>query len=83
MDLVAAAFRDLPERRLLMAGDGPDAARERAAAGANVELVGERRGGFAISCVERAFAPPWTRTLGILRRARLRDAGISYGRGGA
>jgi hypothetical protein len=41
MDLVAAAFRDLPERRLLMAGDGPDAARVRAAAGANVELVGE------------------------------------------
>jgi glycosyltransferase involved in cell wall biosynthesis len=41
MDLIAAAFRDLPERRLVMAGDGPDAARVRCAAGPNVEFVGE------------------------------------------
>ncbi len=41
MDLVAAAFRDLPGRRLVMAGDGPEAARVRRAAGPNVEFVGE------------------------------------------
>ena len=41
MDLIAAAFRDLPGRRLVMAGDGPDAARVRRAAGPNVEFVGE------------------------------------------
>jgi glycosyltransferase involved in cell wall biosynthesis len=41
MDVIAAAFRALPERRLIMAGDGPEAARVRAAAGPNVEFVGE------------------------------------------
>jgi glycosyltransferase involved in cell wall biosynthesis len=41
MDLIAAAFRDLPERRLVIGGDGPEAARVRAAAGPNVEFVGE------------------------------------------
>ena len=41
MDLVAAAFRDLPGRRLVIAGDGPEAARVRRAAGPDVEFVGE------------------------------------------
>jgi glycosyltransferase involved in cell wall biosynthesis len=41
VDMVAAAFRELPERRLIVVGDGPEAARIRAAAGRNVELVGE------------------------------------------
>ena len=41
VDLIAAAFRDLPERRLLIVGDGPEAARVRSAAGHNVDLVGE------------------------------------------
>jgi len=41
MDRVVGAFRELPDRRLIVAGDGPEAARVRAAAGPNVELVGE------------------------------------------
>jgi glycosyltransferase involved in cell wall biosynthesis len=41
VDRIAAAFRALPGRRLLVAGDGPEAARVRAAAGDNVELLGE------------------------------------------
>jgi len=41
MDLVAAAFRALPGRRLVIAGDGPEAARVRRAAGPEVEFVGE------------------------------------------
>ncbi|MCC7216092.1 MAG: glycosyltransferase [Burkholderiales bacterium] len=40
MDLVARAFRDLPDRRLVLAGDGPERARVRAAAGPNVEFAG-------------------------------------------
>lgn len=40
IDLVAHAFRDLPDRRLVIAGDGPERARVRAAAGPNVEFVG-------------------------------------------
>lgn len=41
IDLIAAAFRTLPAQRLVIAGAGPETARIRAAAGANVEFVGE------------------------------------------
>ena len=41
VDLIVSAFRELPERRLVVVGDGPDAARVRAAAGPNIEFVGE------------------------------------------
>ena len=41
VDVLAAAFRELPERRLVVVGDGPEAPRVRAAAGSNVEFVGE------------------------------------------
>ena len=40
MDLVVEAFRDLPERRLIVIGDGPDMAKVRARAGANTTLLG-------------------------------------------
>ena len=40
MDLIAAAFRDLPDRKLIIAGEGPEAPRVRDAAGPNVELAG-------------------------------------------
>jgi len=41
VDLVVAAFRELPERRLIVAGEGPEATRVRAAGGPNVQMVGE------------------------------------------
>ena len=41
IDLIVAAFRALPERRLVIAGDGPGRRRVRAAAGPNVEFAGE------------------------------------------
>jgi glycosyltransferase involved in cell wall biosynthesis len=40
VDLLVQAFRELPERRLVIVGDGPDLRRLKAAAGANVEFVG-------------------------------------------
>jgi glycosyltransferase involved in cell wall biosynthesis len=40
VDLLVQAFRDLPERRLVVVGDGPDAARLRASAASNVEFAG-------------------------------------------
>ena len=40
VDLLVQAFRDLPERRLVIVGDGPDHARLKAAAGNNVEFAG-------------------------------------------
>jgi len=41
VDLIVAAFRDLPERRLVVVGDGPERRRVREVAGPNVAFVGE------------------------------------------
>ena len=41
VDAIVAAFRELPAERLVVVGDGPEATRVRAAAGPNVEFVGE------------------------------------------
>ena len=40
VDLLVQAFGDLPERRLVIVGDGPELSRLKAAAGANVEFTG-------------------------------------------
>ena len=40
VDMIAAAFRAVADRRLIVIGDGPDASKVRSAAGPNVELVG-------------------------------------------
>ncbi len=41
IDAIVGAFAQMPSRRLVVAGDGPDAARVRALAGPNVQFVGE------------------------------------------
>ncbi|MEO7085391.1 MAG: glycosyltransferase [Gemmatimonadaceae bacterium] len=41
IDLIAAAFAELPGRSLVIVGSGPDDAKIRAAAGSNVTLVGQ------------------------------------------
>ena len=40
VDLLLEAFRGLPDRKLVIVGDGPEYARLKAAAGANVEFTG-------------------------------------------
>lgn len=40
VDLIARAFADMPDKRLIVVGDGPDADRVRAASGPNVEFLG-------------------------------------------
>ncbi len=44
VDLIVEAFRLLPDRRLVVIGDGPERDRIAAAAGPNVELLGPRAG---------------------------------------
>ncbi len=41
MDLIVEAFRELPDRRLVVAGAGPEETRTRRVAGPNVQFVGE------------------------------------------
>ncbi|HTP62151.1 MAG TPA: glycosyltransferase [Burkholderiales bacterium] len=40
VDLLVRAFAEMPDRRLLIVGDGPDGARLKALAGSNVEFAG-------------------------------------------
>jgi glycosyltransferase involved in cell wall biosynthesis len=40
VDLIARAFAELPDRKLVIVGDGPDAAKVKAACGPNVTLLG-------------------------------------------
>jgi glycosyltransferase involved in cell wall biosynthesis len=87
LDLIAAAFRTLPDRRLLLFGDGPEAARIRAAAGDNVRFVGEptREGLRDLLAGSRAFVFAAEEDFGILP-VEAQASGtpvIAYGRGGA
>lgn len=56
MDLIAEAFRAMPDKRLIMIGDGPDLERVRAAAPPNVELLGYRPASELRSLMQRARA---------------------------
>lgn len=86
IDLIARAFAQLPARRLIIAGDGPDAAKVRAAAGPNVELVGriERDKAKALLGGARAFLFAAEEDFGIAPvEAQARGVPvIAYGRGG-
>ena len=87
MDLIAAAFRALPDRRLVMAGDGPEADLVRAAAGPNVEFVGRvtRERMRDLLRGARAFLFAAEEDFGILP-VEAQACGtpvIAYGRGGA
>ena len=87
IDLIARAFAQLPERRLIIAGDGPDAAKVRAAAGPNVELAGrvEREHARSLLGGARAFLFAAEEDFGIAPvEAQARGVPvIAYGRGGA
>jgi len=87
MDLVARAFRDLPDRRLVMAGDGPEHARVRDAAGPNVEFAGavSQEAMRDLLRGARAFVFAAEEDFGILP-VEAQACGtpvIAYGRGGA
>lgn len=86
IDLIARAFARLPDRRLVIAGDGPDAERVRQAAGSNVELVGrvDRDRAKSLLGGARAFLFAAEEDFGIAPvEAQARGVPvIAYGRGG-
>ena len=87
IDVIVAAFRELPERRLIVAGAGPEAARIKAAAGANVEFAGHvsRERMRALLRGARAFVFAAEEDFGILP-VEAQACGtpvIAYGQGGA
>jgi glycosyltransferase involved in cell wall biosynthesis len=87
IDLIARAFASLPDRKLIIAGEGPEDAKIRAAAGANVELVG-RVGRDELRDLlrgARAFLFAAEEDFGIVpvEAQACGTAVIAYGRGGA
>jgi len=87
IDVIARAFREFPERRLVVAGSGPEAARIKAAAGANVEFAGHvsRERMRDLLRGARAFVFAAEEDFGILP-VEAQACGtpvIAYGRGGA
>lgn len=87
MDLIVRAFRDLPDRRLVLAGDGPERSCVRAAAGRNVEFAGavSREAMRDLLRGARAFVFAAEEDFGILP-VEAQACGtpvIAFGRGGA
>lgn len=87
VDLVVAAFRELPDRRLIVTGAGPEASRVHAAAGPNAEFVGEvsRERLRELLRGARAFVFAAEEDFGILP-VEAQACGtpvIAYGRGGS
>jgi glycosyltransferase involved in cell wall biosynthesis len=87
IDAIVAAFKALPDHRLIVIGDGPEAPYVRAAAGANVEFVGEvpRERLRDLLRGARAFVFAADEDFGILP-VEAQACGtpvIAYGRGGA
>ncbi|MCB1888092.1 MAG: glycosyltransferase family 4 protein [Rhodocyclaceae bacterium] len=56
MPLIVEAFSRMPERRLVVIGDGPEFERARAVAGPNVELLGYRGDAELVDRMQRARA---------------------------
>lgn len=87
VDLIARAFSLLPDRNLVVVGDGPDAAKVRAAAGPNVEMVGQvsRERLRELLRGARAFVFAAEEDFGIapLEAQACGVPVIAYGRGGA
>lgn len=56
MDLIAASFRKMPDKRLVIIGDGPDYKKIKALAGKNVELLGYQDNEIVLRYMQRAQA---------------------------
>lgn len=86
VDLIVEAFAAMPEKRLLVIGDGPEMEKIRARAGANVELLGHRDNAEVRDCMQRAraFVFAAEEDFGIvpLEAQACGTPVIAYGRGG-
>jgi glycosyltransferase involved in cell wall biosynthesis len=56
VDLIVDAFRQMPEKRLIVIGEGPELARVRHLAGANVSLIGYQEDAVLCDHLQRARA---------------------------
>lgn len=56
VDLIVEAFSAMPDKKLVVIGDGPDMAKVKAKAGSNVEILGYQRDAEVIKLMQQARA---------------------------
>ncbi|WP_414041114.1 glycosyltransferase family 4 protein [Acidithiobacillus sp. M4-SHS-6] len=87
MDLIVEAFSNMPDKRLVVIGDGPDFAKVRAKAGPNVQLLGFAGAEALRDHLQRArafvFAAEEDFGIAPLEAQACGTPVIAYGRGGA
>lgn len=87
IDAIVAAFRRLPDRRLVVIGIGPEWKKIRALAGSNVELLGEQSDEAVRDCLQKArafiFAAEEDFGIAPVEAQACGTPVIAYGRGGA
>jgi glycosyltransferase involved in cell wall biosynthesis len=87
VDLLVQAFAELPDKRLVVVGDGPELARLRAQAGPNVRLVGYQDFDVLRDCMERAraflFASQEDFGIVLVEAQACGTPVIAFGKGGA
>jgi glycosyltransferase involved in cell wall biosynthesis len=85
--LIVEAFASLPDKRLIVVGEGPDFARAKALAGPNVTLLGYQSTDVLIDLMKRArafvFAAEEDFGITVVEAQACGAPVISYGRGGA
>lgn len=87
MPMIAAAFSRMPQRRLVVIGDGPEMAKLRAAAGPNVTVLGYQDDAVLVDHMQRArafvFAAEEDFGIAPVEAQACGTSVIAYGRGGA
>lgn len=87
IDLIAEAFREMPDKKLIVIGDGPDFAKIKEKAGTNVTMLGYQSGETLIHYMQRAkaliFAAEEDFGLIPLEAQACGTPVIAYGKGGA
>ncbi|WP_174298479.1 glycosyltransferase family 4 protein [Sphingomonas bacterium] len=85
--LIVEAFRRMPERRLVVIGDGPEMPAVRAAAGPNVTIMGKQPDDVVVAHLQRAraflFAAEEDFGIAPVEAQACGTPVIAYGRGGA
>lgn len=87
IDLIVEAFKEMPDKKLIVIGDGPDFAKIKEKAGANVTMLGYQSGEILIHHMQRAkaliFAAEEDFGLIPLEAQACGTPVIAYGKGGA
>lgn len=87
MELIAASFADMPDKTLILIGDGPDLEKVKANAGPNVQILGYQPQAVLLDYMQRAkafiFAAEEDFGITLVEAQACGTPVIAYGKGGA